>query len=654
MAKKVIVEIEVKNAKAIKSTDKLKKSVKDVGKETKKSGEASEKAFGKLDGMTGGMITKFKGLTRVVGGSTKGFKALRIAVVASGIGALVIGVLALVQAFKRSEEGQNKFAKIMGVIGAVVNQVLDVFANLGSTIISVFENPKKAFQDFKKSLKENITNRIESLIDTFGFLGSAIKKVFKLDFEGAMDDAKKAGSSYIDTMTGVKDSINKAGEAIGGFIDETKKEGNIAASIADKRAKATKLERKLIVERAAADQKIAELRFKSEQRDKFTAKQRKEFLMEASALAEDISNQEITAAKLRLEAQLAENELGLSTTQDKQKAADLEAKLIGLTTSKLTLQKRLQTSITTFAREEQAIKDAKKVDDDKKDADKLLKEDADAKKLATLKKGIRDAEAVTEDEKRALEIIKIQEHYAKLIELAELNGLDTAELKLAREEKIKEIDTAKEAKEKEKRDAKDRDELNQFEKLEAAKMAAKQRSFDQLLLLVGAESKIGKALLLSKQLMAAKEMLLDLGVLKRKATNTISEATMDGAKSGSSVATGFAETLKLGFPAAIPALIGYAATAAGIVSGVVSAVGKTKGIAASIGGGGGGGGGGGDVAIPKIQAPSFNIVGSSGTNQLASAIGGQSQQPIKAFVVSGDVTTAQSLERNIVEGASLG
>ena len=52
--------------------------------------------------------------------------------------------------------------------------------------------------------------------------------------------------------------------------------------------------------------------------------------------------------------------------------------------------------------------------------------------------------------------------------------------------------------------------------------------------------------------------------------------------------------------------------------------------------------------------PSFNVVGSSGTNQLASAIGGQTQQPLKAFVVSNDVTTSQELERNIISNASIG
>ena len=65
------------------------------------------------------------------------------------------------------------------------------------------------------------------------------------------------------------------------------------------------------------------------------------------------------------------------------------------------------------------------------------------------------------------------------------------------------------------------------------------------------------------------------------------------------------------------------------------------------------GGGGGSAPAPiQSQAPAFNVVGASGTNQLASAIGGQSQQPTRTYVVAGDVSTAQELDRNIVTGAA--
>ena len=70
----------------------------------------------------------------------------------------------------------------------------------------------------------------------------------------------------------------------------------------------------------------------------------------------------------------------------------------------------------------------------------------------------------------------------------------------------------------------------------------------------------------------------------------------------------------------------------------------------------GGTGGEQAVAIPSAPPPvipDINTVASSGFNQLADAIGGQSQQPVQAYVVSNDVTTAQSLERNIVDGAAI-
>jgi hypothetical protein len=68
---------------------------------------------------------------------------------------------------------------------------------------------------------------------------------------------------------------------------------------------------------------------------------------------------------------------------------------------------------------------------------------------------------------------------------------------------------------------------------------------------------------------------------------------------------------------------------------------------------GSGGGSGASPAIPSAP-PAFNVVGASATNQLASVISDQTQQPVKAFVVSNDVTTAQELDRNIVSGATIG
>jgi ribosomal protein L16 Arg81 hydroxylase len=55
-----------------------------------------------------------------------------------------------------------------------------------------------------------------------------------------------------------------------------------------------------------------------------------------------------------------------------------------------------------------------------------------------------------------------------------------------------------------------------------------------------------------------------------------------------------------------------------------------------------------------VQAPDFNIVGASPTNQIANAISENERKPIKAYVVSRDVSSAQEMDRNIIGVASLG
>ena len=63
-------------------------------------------------------------------------------------------------------------------------------------------------------------------------------------------------------------------------------------------------------------------------------------------------------------------------------------------------------------------------------------------------------------------------------------------------------------------------------------------------------------------------------------------------------------------------------------------------------------GGGVSATASAPAAPSFNVVQGTGTNQIAEGLQG-SNEPIKAFVVSSDVTTSQSLDRNIIDDASI-
>ena len=229
---------------------------------------------------------------------------------------------------------------------------------------------------------------------------------------------------------------------------------------------------------------------------------------------------------------------------------------------------------------------------------------AGEKQLAELKKQIRDAEAVSEDEKRALEIEKVTAHYDNLIALARKNGLDITKLEEAKNNKITSLN--KESNDEEIKD----DKMTTEKKVELTLVG-----LGGIAQLVGQSSGFGKAV-------AVAQAIQDTYAGANKAI--AQGGIFGGIAAAGIIAAGLANVKKITSTKTPqpPALLG-----------------------ASTGGG---------VATPSPQAPSFNIVGSDPQTQLADAIGQQTQKPVKAFVVAGDVSTAQSLDRNIIQESSLG
>lgn len=218
-------------------------------------------------------------------------------------------------------------------------------------------------------------------------------------------------------------------------------------------------------------------------------------------------------------------------------------------------------------------------------------------------------------------------------QLMNVNSLNREKLDLLDEEKEKELEVAElkaQLKEEERQGIKD--------------------NLDAIIDSAGQESAIGRAVFIAKQAMLVKEQIANAKATLAKITGKAAEAGVDAA-AGSMKSASAAP-----FPANIPLIIGFAAQAAGIFASIKSAVGAAKSSTAKFSGGGGA-----TVSSPRIspssnasQAPAFNVVGASGTNQLAEAINGRDSQPVKAFVVSNEVTNAQALDRNIVDSASLG
>jgi hypothetical protein len=161
------------------------------------------------------------------------------------------------------------------------------------------------------------------------------------------------------------------------------------------------------------------------------------------------------------------------------------------------------------------------------------------------------------------------------------------------------------------------------------------------------------------QQFAGKNKKIALGILVIQKGLAIADIVVGAAKSISAATSALA---------AVPAVIGvvpnpmYAVQAASTIKGIAltkitaatsiaSILAAGIGQAASISGGSGGSAGGSDGGRQSAP-PQFNIVGQNSNNQLAQSIGKSQNRPVEAFVVSGNMTTAQSLDRNRIATAT--
>ena len=386
---------------------------KDLAKDT--AGEAD--AIQALDGVTGGAATKFKNLTGVLGKVVNSFKTLKGAIAASGIGLLALAVAAVGAAFTSSEEGQNKFAKLMGVIGAVTGNFVDLLADLGEKIISTFENPKKAVEDFAKLIKENIVNRFEGLTELIPKLGEAINLLFKGQFSAAGKVAADAAGKVALGVENITDKIGGAIEKTKEFAAEQAKEAKAAAKVADMRAKADKIDRDLIVSRSKLESQIANLRLKARQEDQFSAAERRAALLKAQDLENTLLDSETKALVLRRDAQILENTFSRTNKENLTKEAQARAAVNNQVAARAGVARELQRELNAINGQIEAA-----------DAATKAKQEAADKELAAAKEAIRQGLINTEAQRRQEELDAVDRQYKALIELAKGNAAQQEEL----------------------------------------------------------------------------------------------------------------------------------------------------------------------------------------------------------------------------------
>ena len=333
-------------------------------------------------------------------------------------------------------------------------------------------------------------------------------------------------------------------------------------------------------------------------------------------------------------------------------------------------------------RQEQTDARKKEIEDEKTRAEKLKairdKEAADRKKHFEDLKGLynkyaedlRNLNAKTDQEKLDLE---------KQRDLEEINRVAKTEeekqgLIILFNEKYKLLQDELDLKAKEQQQIKDNEEIARIDDLNRRRVEMQIKINDEL---IQAEENLQQAKknaflagLDILQMFGQKNKALATGLLLVEKGLAVAQVITGAAKSiaQQTAATGAANAVAsatLGPIGAIPFIAknnimlakGVASTKLTAGTSIATILAQTIG---SISGGGGlggnapsGGGDGGGVGAASAS-PSFNIVGDAGVNSLTGAVQSNRQAPVQAYVVAQNVTSAQSLNRNIVESATLG
>ena len=572
-----IAEFEIigKTDKAVKNVNKLNNEIEKTKKTTKKAKDEmsgmqqiGDKALGELDKRSGGLASK---LVAVGKAAKLSGKAMKTALISSGIGAAIVGIGLIVEYW-------DQIGEALGFINKDLEENLLLNEEIGGALDSELGLIQKQI-DFNK--KKGISNN--ELLKQQKQLLEAKKVLLKADLklletQLLQEDAAAREVGFVDelkigalnSLGFYKEAAKLRGEAIGMDVEELKKRNELQDKI----------------NKLKGEQLDLELKLTGTGEDKDTTKLEKNNEAEIKAKAIE----EIT----RLEDEYFENLLDKQTQEenavyDKYFAQIEAAKQYGLST--IELEEARQSELDLIA----------KTYEDKKLADEQIRLDA-------IKK-------IQDDHKELTDVEKLEQQQTEA--LAELDLLKATE-----EEKfaVKKFysDAIQDVK-----DENAEQEKKISQELLQQGLADAQATFNMVGQLAGEDSKVGKAM-------------------------AIASATISGIQG---TINAFSTAQKSPITSVFPAYPYVQAGLAGALA--LKNIASIKSIDPS--------GKGNTGSVPTSSGgptaptpPAFNVVGQSGTNQLADAIGGQSQRPSRAYVVSNDVTTSQELERNIIEGASIG
>ena len=612
---KIIVELEAKTNKALKGIDNVAKSVSDLNKEVVSSNKKTAESL--------------NGIQKVTKTVTKGIKGLGTGLKALGLGLIISSLDTLKDLFSQNQKVVDTFTTAFEFAGQMVSQVTTAFTNIYDTLTQTTDQ----FDALGKVISGVVTIGLTPLKLTFYGIKLAVQEAmlaWENSFLGGKDEEtiKQLNLSITETRTNLldvgkaalnagKDIVDNFGEAVtevgeaGKIVAKELGEVNVKSALESAKA-ITQLKKSAELASVLNQGLIEQYDRQAEQLRQIRdddSKSIEERIKANEELALVLDEQEVAMkknAQIAVDAAAAE----LSKNKDSielQKAyqdalneqAGIEAQITGFrseqqtnTNSLLKEQKEIMNEISLFGKSERD------------------KERLELEQEYNLNKELIERE-VTDDAEKKERLLALQTDFNT--RLKEINdGFDAEDI----ETKQKNTDESNRI-EKEKKDYKEQQYRKGYEDL-------------QNIVSIGGKKleKVGKALAIAD--------------VVRSSVKSISETVSStGVANAKAVA---ASPLTGGMPFVgintVKAALSIGSTIASATKSIQSIKGNAKTVSPqSIPSNGGGG-----ASVP----PAFNVVGASDTNQLADAIGGQSKQPSRAYVVASDVSTAQALDRNII------
>jgi hypothetical protein len=567
--------------------------------------------------------------TTVIGTSTGAMKAFRIALAATGIGLIVVALGLLVANFdkvqKYVQKGIDKF-KGLGEGAKLLISFLFPVVGIVRLITAALEEMGVIDDDATKKAKKNAEERIKAL--------DKQKVSIEEKYESEIRLAKAAGKDTVELEEAKRKAILKTLYALNEAERARIKSGEATEDEIKKWN-----ERQKEIKKVVEDGKVAILEQEKDREEKIKEINKKA-LEDRKARQDSIKrlNEGYVKQLHDLDAKTEEEKLAL----DRKRA---EAELNNL---KATEDEKLALKALYDRKEEDLLKTKQT------NIDNITNE---------YNNKLRELNAKTDEEKFQLELTKQQEEEDKKI--AELEKLNATE---AEKQKIRDYYIQLE------KDTRDNFNLSEEEKrkavaakkIEDEKALAEQLTAVELAYQEAKRGALDTGLNILMQF-AGKNKAIALGILAIQKGLAVADVVVGAAKAIGLAKASMAPTplnpvflgpgipnpsyfanLKAGTASILTTKIGAATSIASILA---AGIGQASQITAGGGGSGGGDtGGGGGGSVPS--APSFNLVGGTGTNQIAQSLAMQNK-PIQSFVVGSAVTSQQELDRRAVANASL-